>query len=417
MDIAISKFLEERKEKWLKPRLKSNLAEDEVQRLNEEADYNFSLNTWLPDAARRAQSIYFTSHTGKFSHPDSKISRINLQNTRMNNGLLYSGNMPAVKVDIAGNAAAIDVYKFLSLELEDGKTILEHLNWKTDYIKKELVTTLETFEETCQGLLSIQEEDVTQVTDGRVKQVYFPVENDYHLLSLLTPSGIIHELKTRIKKFQFSEETKAAKEAKKKQQHYEGGYNELLNLTMIGYGGAKPQNISVLNNQNGGEFYLLSSLPPILKRYNIRLPKKDFFKETIWASDYKESFQILHKILFTSRNNYKIRDGRDDCILYTLDQVMNKVWKIREKEAGGRWSDSKEYSALPLYQKILLDDFYLETRENQDDQDWMDRVIYQFVQWFVSSYKRVIGKQAIEFDDIDMRYVRLLIDKNKEALI
>jgi hypothetical protein len=31
-----------------------------------------------------------------------------------------------------------------------------------------------------------------------------------------------------------------------------GDLNSIWNLTEIGYGGAKPLNISVLNNQNGG---------------------------------------------------------------------------------------------------------------------------------------------------------------------
>jgi CRISPR-associated protein Csy1 len=40
----------------------------------------------------------------------------------------------------------------------------------------------------------------------------------------------------------------------------------LGDLTAIGYGGTKPQNISVINNQNSGFSYLLPSMPPILTK-------------------------------------------------------------------------------------------------------------------------------------------------------
>jgi CRISPR-associated protein Csy1 len=60
-----------------------------------------------------------------------------------------------------------------------------------------------------------------------------------------------------------SQEKEKAEQAVKDKKELKGDLNSILNLTKIGYGGTKPQNISVLNNQNGGIAYLLSSMPPI----------------------------------------------------------------------------------------------------------------------------------------------------------
>ncbi len=43
-------------------------------------------------------------------------------------------------------------------------------------------------------------EKSVKATSERIKQVYFPVTDGYHLLSVLTPSGITFKLK-RLKKF------------------------------------------------------------------------------------------------------------------------------------------------------------------------------------------------------------------------
>ena len=100
-----------------------------------------------------------------------------------------------------------------------------------------------------------------------MKQVYFPVgEAQYHLLSILTPSGLITRLKQSVDAMRFSEETKQAKESRKKNEHHEVGYSDIFDLTVTGYGGTQPQNVSVLNSQNAGRAYLLPSCPPVLEK-------------------------------------------------------------------------------------------------------------------------------------------------------
>ena len=86
-------------------------------------------------------------------------------------------------------------------------------------------------------------------------------DDSYHLLSVLSPSNLMFKLKERIN-LRFSDEAKTAREARKNNKYHQDGYSEVFNISVIGFGGTKPQNISVLNNQNGGTSYLLLSVPP-----------------------------------------------------------------------------------------------------------------------------------------------------------
>lgn len=122
----ISDFFADRKASWLKAKLKSSLSEDEQSQLQQEANEKFALANWLPDAARRATQLTMVSHPGKFSHPSAKTSSVIVKSNLANDGYLRSGNVD-YELDVFGNAAAMDVYKFLSVIIDDSKTVLTHL--------------------------------------------------------------------------------------------------------------------------------------------------------------------------------------------------------------------------------------------------------------------------------------------------
>src|SRR5690606_1773959 len=122
-----------------------------------------------------------------------------------------------------------------------------HLAQQLLNVKAEPYSTLKA------GFLAMTNSDTDSVTSSKIKQVYFPVDDNYHQLSILSASGIMFELRKRIDNIRFSEEAKAARVCEKNNEISKGGYKQLVNITTIGYGGTKPQNISVLNNQNGGK--------------------------------------------------------------------------------------------------------------------------------------------------------------------
>src|SRR5690606_18757715 len=179
----IQAFLNERKELWLKDRLKKAENDTEIAELQQQADDRFSLQEWLPDAAKRVAQLSMVSHPSKFSHPSAKTSSVIAKAKFAQDGYLRSGNVH-YPLDVFGNAAAMDVYKFLSLNLTEDSTVLTGFE-KDD---QDLITLLEKssldFVSLKQAFLVIKNDDASCKTDHLVKQVYFPIaENEYHLLS------------------------------------------------------------------------------------------------------------------------------------------------------------------------------------------------------------------------------------------
>ena len=412
MDKSIEEFFDERKNNWRKSKIKASMSDEKKAALEWECEEKFALDNWLPDAAKRAGQLSMVTHPCKFTHPkDKETSPIIARAPKKADGFLRTGNS-ASPLDIVGNAAVLDVYKFLSLELDDGKTLIDHIEEETETAKKQLVVGTASFEEIREGFLAIKESDKTAVTSEKVKQVYFPCGNDYHLLSVLTPSGLMFELKNRVNDMRFSDQTREARELKRKGEHSEDGFDDLFNLSVIGFGGANKQNISVLNNQNRGEAYLLSCIPPALQKRKVRLPRYNFFENSLWTGNFKESFDALHKLLVVGYNNINIREGRDNIITFIVDQVIDVIWSIRQHESG--WSRSDHYSNLPAHQKIWLDNFKAEEHESSDE--WLNKIVDEFSRWIVFAYKKSLGKQAVSLGDDELLHIKGLIEENKEAL-
>ena len=421
MTTAIFDFLNERKAAWLKAKLPKDAGSDVQQQLEQEASDRFALASWLPDAARRVSQLSMVSHPGKFSHPSAKTSSIIASASYAADGYLRSGNVDYA-LDVFGNAAAMDVYKFLSIVLSDGQSVLAHIEADSDLIKPVLTMPTASYAELKQGLLSIKQQDASSRTDRLVKQVYFPLVADnsaggYHLLSLLTPSGLLSLLKQRVDAIRFSEETKAVKELRRKNEFSAQGYSDLLNLTVTAFGGTQPQNISVLNSQNAGRAYLLPSVPPVLEVRDLRRPARDFFSDTLNPYFFKQAFLGLHKLMGDNApNNYKVRSQITAILVdEIIGPICEKAQQLRALEAG--WSDTESYQALPLVQKTWLDAAYVEQRAEKAD--WLNEISKRMAGWIVDHYEKLV-ENAFELGDGEYLHVRQFVDEeisnNREFL-
>ena len=389
MTESIQNFLNERKELWLKDRLKKAENDSVISELQGQADDKFSLKEWLPDAAKRVTQLSMVSHPSKFSHPSAKTSSVIAQAKQINDGYLRSGNV-SYPLDVFGNAAAMDVFKFLSLPLTEKLTVLDGFERQEESLKTLLVGADLDFETLGTEFLKIKATDTSVKTDHLVKQVYFPIEQaEYHLLSVLTPSGLITRLKQSIDTIRFSEETKQAKELRRKNEHHEIGYADIFDLTITAYGGTQPQNVSVLNSQNAGRAYLLSSCPPVLEKRAIRLPKTDFFAQCLYRKNYQESFIQLHKFMQLDLNNDDIRTAIRNIIQFVIDQILVLASKTREYSTEG-WSNQDYYASLPKLQRIWLDKIY--QTERNEDSDWRDELSREIARWILRSYEKVISE-------------------------
>lgn len=387
MTASIEAFLNERKELWLKDRLKKAENETVIAELQQQANERFSLQEWLPDAAKRVSQLSMVSHPSKFSHPSAKTSSVIVQAKHSVDGYLRSGNVD-YPLDVFGNAAAMDVFKFLSVNLDNGQTVLDAFEKQDEDLKQFIQRSSLDFDVLRLAFLVIKDNDTSVKTDHLVKQVYFPIgEKNYHLLSLLTPSGLITKLKQSIDAIRFSDATKLAKDRRKKNELDEVGYADIYDLTVTAYGGTQPQNVSVLNSQNAGRAYLLSSAPPQFEKRAIRLPKTDFFAQCLYRKNFQDSFLQLHKLMQLDVNNIDIRTAIRNIIQFVIDQVMFQAFKIRQSYAEG-WSNEDYYASLPKLQRVWLDDFYENEREQYDE--WRDELSREIARWILRSYEKSI---------------------------
>ncbi|NDO75013.1 type I-F CRISPR-associated protein Csy1 [Shewanella sp. SE1] len=416
LDPAIVTFFAERKEAWLKKNVSTSMQESEVLEKQRECEQNFLLANWLPDAAKRAGQISIASHPCTFSHPSARknkngyVSSIIAKNKPSADGFLRSGNV-AVEPDALGNAAALDVYKFLSLPMSDQRSLLVHIEQESELARQLLEVPTCDYQTLRDGFLKMIDSDQASVSSSKIKQVYFPVaEGEYHLLSLLTHSGHLFELRKRLDAMRFGELVKEARECKKANRFHPEGYQEIFGLTTIGFGGTKPQNISVLNNQNAGKAHLLPSIPPNLTPREIRLPKTDFFKECFTAWQAKEVLEALHRLFKTDYNNINIRDGRDYRIQQYVDLVIEKMWQVRLFLTDHQGDLPSE---LPLEQKVWLYPEFESQREQENE--WLDKITRQIARGLINHYSRskVISNPLLLADQ-ELLAIETVVASNRE---
>lgn len=419
LDPAIAAFFSERKEGWLKKKMKAGMERLEEEAIKQECDVLFALENWLPNAARRVQQISISTHPCTFSHPSSRknkngyVTSIIAKAPRQADGYLRSGNS-CVELDALGNAAVLDVFKFLSVITDSGITVMEHIRQDTEWAKALLNIKTESYDTLRNDFISILSSDETVITSSKIKQVYFPIGDNYHLLSILHNSGLMFELRDRIDALRFSETVKMGRELKRSNIYSESGYKEIYNIATIGYGGTKPQNISVLNNQYGGKAHLLLSIPPMLEQHEIKFPTQDFFKQTLRFSDCREILQRLDNVFKIERDGVipleKIRKGRDRCLGDLLDVIIQKMMALRGASTKQFFEKSNK---LLSWQKIWLCEQYKKERVNEDD--WLDILCAKIVTWIEYAYINVI-KHSILLGEVERQYIKFFINEHREVL-
>lgn len=413
---TVSKFFDERKEIWMKKNQKSSMSDDEILKLKEECEELYSLEKWLPSASSRAGQISVSTHPCTFSHPSARknkngdVTPIIAEIERKDDGFLRSGNVK-VESDALGNAAALDVHKFLNLVMSDNQKLIEHIEKESEFVKSLLNIKSASYQSLRDGFLQMKSSSKILVTSTKIKQVYFPVESDYHQLSILSNSGIMYHLKKQIDTLRFSDEVKEIREKRKKGEYSDKAYREIYNLTTIGYGGTKPQNISVLNSQNGGKTYLLSSMPPVLNKREIYFPKRNFFEDSLKFWEFSEIFDALYRVYSVDYNNVNIRNSR----IYRYEQLMNKLiekmWNIRSVSLEQYYEKN---SKLKSHQKIWLCHEYEEQRESEDD--WLDKLEKEITRWIVNSYEKRINKKGFKLGTEEVLDIAKVVHEHREVL-
>lgn len=427
MKQIIIDFLQQQKDAWLRKEIKPKTSDKKQEMLKHQANELFSkaeLKKTIQNIAnnKNIDRLNFASHIPKFSNPSIRLDGFIFETKKGQDNFVRSGNVKCMGVDIYSNSGAGDhtkeliyVYEFLTFYLNDNKMILEHLLQKDKTQVKKLFAELDIkneFDEICSSLLLIVNSITPNKTSEAIKQVYFPVDDNYHLLSILYPSPIMNELRIRITSMKFDDKVKQAKEDKQKNNYNNQQISDIYNLTKIGFGGAQKQNVSVLNNKNGGDFYLLPSIPPELKNRTIQPPKTNFFTNCLYVKNFDSDFKKLRK-LFTDADTMRIKNSRKYTIKHIVYQVVETIWQVRYIDEG--WSKSDTYQGLKPYQKIWLDKVNKVNKDKRNEVDF-DLIKKDLLDWIIETYNKDIDKNTTRLSDDHRPDIGKIIDEVQEVL-
>lgn len=349
---------------------------------------------WFDAMVMHMDECHLASHVGKFTNPDIKATVCS--HSKKVAGYVTTGGSTC-SLDILTPAQYLGSASLLLSTVTPDKNVLEAVISRDKELEKELELLslpIEKLQEKVQKMLEDSRKE-PDATDTHLRQVYFPIaEGEYHLLSVMPSSSLSLEMYRRIRAINGHKIDCYSK----KSEAYGKSCEEVKGLTMIGFGGTKPQNISALNSRRGGKAYLLSSLPPSLHEVKVRIPKSDFFKESIWYKSQSSALYQLHAYMKQERNTMEIRKAIHDLVDEMIDAVLLVAYQIRAGAAG--WSEEETYVVLPRSQKIWLDDACMEERQ---DPSWTGEIAASFARWVVFSYEKLLGEEAVSLGDAEWR--------------
>ncbi|MCA6059725.1 type I-F CRISPR-associated protein Csy1 [Thalassolituus sp. ST750PaO-4] len=377
---AITAFIEERRD----AKLKGNNTDIETA-----AKYEYT--TWLADAARRVNQIQAVTHVLKATHPDARGSSLHLapnnlpQHREIGSHLLGD----TFAEDIVGNAAALDVFKFLKTEVE-GKRLFDWMQEADADLQAALSADAGTAQEWMQAFSSLIRAESQPVSHVAAKQLYWlvgeePTDNaEYQLLQPLFSSALAHKVHADIQAARFGEENKLARQARRENSAYDGSYHDYRGLVVRKLGGTKPQNISQLNSERGGVNYLLASLPPYWNTSDrIKVLNVDsVFHSFYFFDDVADLLKALSSLLLSDPDAVKATREKREALEQALGQQLalyGESIRLAQEPGWSRHNDCR----LPQCQRLWLDPERIELppREEHQAEDEQFNAAYQWGDW------------------------------------
>ena len=323
----------------------------------------FTPSVWIDDAARRVSQLEVATHVAKAAHQNSRGSSlyadpVGLTPHRYVGSYLLDESFPG---DFVGNAATLDVCKFLSLEFEGTSLLRLILEGRPEVspILSDNPGQGEKLARSFSGIVRRTDRGLSSHT--LAKQVYWMIgkdparDEDYHLLLPLFESSLVHRIHKIISEDLYGEAAKNARKARKEKSFSEHEIHEYTSLAMRKIGGTKPQNISQLNLERRGVNYLLASLPPSWKERPASplWGKTTFFDYAGKRPDVKRLLLALKTFLEADPPpNLETRIRRDDLVEQIIGEIVLYLDKIHSLDPG--WS-SDPRCRLSAEEKFLVD--------------------------------------------------------------
>ena len=406
---AISAFLQERLQAKL-----DKLKPDDPQR--DEVIASFAHDVWLASAAKRVEQIQAVTHSLKPIHPDARGTNLYVEpRTLPPLDELGSHALGERFVgDVVGNAAALDVYKLLKLEV-NGRSLLAALLAQDADALAALHADPAQAEKLRDAFVSLTQPRAEGPSSHTLaKQLYWLTGTDacddahYTLLAPLYATSLAHAVHAQVQEDRFGEANKAARQARRERKVHDGVFHDYPGLAVQNMGGTKPQNISQLNSERRGMNYLLSSLPPKWKVNAQRFPTHADSVFTRYFDSrplVRQTVKTLRRYLESNPNPVKdTRDHRKELVDMLVDEMVNMAAELQHALPPGWTLDDPRFSALNEDEQTWLDALRAELPEEDDfanrwlAMEWPDAIGTRFGNWLNA---RLEGK--LSFSDIEFR--------------
>lgn len=378
---VIAQFLVERRDGKLE-KLKADDPKQEAAA--EELRAQFEPRTWLEDAARRVGQIQAVTHSLKPTHPDAKGTNLYCPPTSLARLDVVGSHCLGDDFvgDVVGNAAALDVYKFLKLEHE-GQSLLALMLAGDPDVAAALSDDAAQAAEWVQAFAGLVQARGRVASHTLAKQVYWltgedPLnEADFHLLAPLYATSLAHRVFATIQDDRFSEAAQEARKARRDKQFHERPTRDYPNLAVQKLGGTKPQNVSQLNSERGGNNYLLASLPPVwqVREVTPLLRSETLFKRFERQDGVWQGVKALRDYLEANPpKTMETRDTRDELAAELVSHFVLFGVAFRNLPEG--WSDDPECRLHPA-EKVWVDAGAAVERPS----DWADVLAGNYARW------------------------------------
>lgn len=382
----------------------------------------YDYHGWLGDAARRIGQIQAVTHVLKATHPDARGTSPHVAPKQLTAhaeiGTHSLGRQFAE--DVVGNAAALDVFKLLKLEV-DGRRLLDWMQQDDADLLQALHPDTAVATTWARAFGGLVRQGVEPVSHSRAKQLYWLVgetpaaDDGYHLLQPLLSSSLAHAVHADIQQVRFGEENKAARQAFRGKEQHESPYRDYRGMAVRKLGGTKPQNISQLNSERGGVNYLLASLPPRWSRERQpRLLKLDSALSAFQRFDgVRPLLKSLIKFLRSNPPSTMETRTRQEAIAEALGAQLTIFAASVHARVEPGWSRSPDCD-LPRYERLWLDpertSLPLRPEHEREDSefntaydfaDWPDEVASRFANWL---NERLREAGIVEVGDVQYRH-------------
>lgn len=390
---AIAAFLQERLQ------AKLDKLKDEEDDKRQEVLAQHQPTAWLKDTARRVQQIQAVTHALKPIHPDARGTNLYVEPSTLPALAELGSHALGVRFvgDVVGNAAALDVYKLLKLEVH-GRSLLTALLAHDADALAALHTDPQQAQALRDALVSLTQSRAESPSSHTLaKQLYWLTGSDacddahYTLLAPLYATSLAHAVHAQVQEDRFGEANTAARKAKYARKMHDGVFHDYPGLAVQNMGGTKPQNISQLNSERRGVNYLLSSLPPKWRGSAVRLPvhaASVFDRLFIARPEVRNTVRALRVFLESNPDaNLATRERREALLDTLLDELVSLAAELQQLLPPGWSRDDERFADLHRSEQLWLDPLRAEQPDEADfarewlQLDWPAVVGQRFANW------------------------------------